>query len=81
LGAQAGAQALAAGAQQVTFLGAQQLGLQQGGVNLEMTRWNVKVLPSHGRMMVGLQQRGWHVGAQPQLFSAPHLPPNEKRPA
>ena len=25
--------------------------------------------------MVGLQHRGWQVGAQPQLFAAPHLPP------
>ena len=33
--------------------------------------------------MVGLQQRGWQVGAQPQLLAAPQLPPPniEKSPA
>jgi hypothetical protein len=86
LGAQAGAQAPpsaphlgahaeAAGAQQLGLAGQQLPGLQHGACCVETFLWYSNVVPQHGRAMVGLQQRGWQVGAQPQLFAAPHLPP------
>tara|TARA_R110002072_G_C7972346_1_gene534906 strand:- start:4768 stop:5589 length:822 start_codon:yes stop_codon:yes gene_type:complete len=80
-----GAHAEAAGAQQLGFAGQQLLGLQHGACCVETFLWYSNVVPQHGRAMVGLQQRGWQVGAQPQLLAAPHLPPppnmEENRPA